>query len=59
MLKRQRFEDSRSDETELKSSKHQELYARDNEKEENLDKFKGKGEEEDIGYVLSFFIILS
>lgn len=44
MLKRQKFEDSESDETESSVSKHQQLNVYDNEEGQGLDKYKGKGE---------------
>ncbi len=51
VLKRQRFEDSKSDETEPRGSKRQPLDSRDDEEGEGLDKFEGEGEWEDIEYV--------
>ncbi len=51
MLNHQRFEDNRSDKTELRNSKCEWLYGFDNEEREGLDVFKAESEEEDIGYI--------
>ncbi len=56
VLKRQQFEHSGSDETELRGSKRQRLDLRDDEVGEGLDKFESEDEGEDIGYVLFPFI---
>ena len=56
VFKHQRFEDNGSNKIELRGSKHQRLDLRDDEEEEGLDKFEGKSEGEDIGYVLFLFI---
>ena len=55
-LKRQQFEDSRSDKTESRGSKRQRLDTYDNEEEENLDKFEGEGKGENTGYIPFPFI---
>ena len=56
MLKRQRFEDSKIDKIESKSSKHQQLDLRNNEEEEGLDKFEDEGEEKGIRYISLLFV---
>ncbi len=56
MLKRQRFEDSGSNEMEPRGFKRQRLDAHDNNEGEGLDEFEGEGEGEDIGYVPLPFI---
>ena len=58
VFKRQQFEGSGSEKTELRGSKHQQLYARNNEKRESLDKFENEGEGEVIRYVPLLFIAL-
>ncbi len=56
VLKRQRFEDSGSDVTELRGSKRQRLDVHDDEEGEGLDEIESEGEREDIGYVPLTFI---
>ena len=56
VLKRQQFEDSSSEKTEPRGLKCQRLYAHGNEEGEGLDKFKGKGKGNIIGYVLFPFV---
>ena len=56
VLKRQRFEDSRNNKMEPKSSKYQRLDLHDNKEEEGLDKFKGEDERENIKYVFFLFV---
>ena len=56
LLKRQRFEESGSDETEPKESKHQRLDEHDDEEGNNLD--KDEGEIEGARYILPPFIPL-
>ncbi len=58
MLKCQRFEDSRSDKTEPRGSKHQRLDLRDDEEGEGLDEFEDEGEGKDIEYILFPFVAL-
>ncbi len=56
VLKRQRFENSRSNMTEPRGSKRQRLDVRDDEEGEGLDEFESEGEKEDIGYILLPFV---
>ena len=56
VLKRQRFENSRSDKMELRGLKRQRLDLRNNEEEKSLDEFEGEGEGKGIGYVPFPFI---
>ncbi len=51
MLKRQRFEDSESEEKESRVSKRQRLGVHDNEEGQSLDEYESEGEGEDVGYV--------
>ncbi len=54
MLKRQQFEDSKSEETEPRVSKCQHVGIHDDEEEQSLDKYEG--EKEDVRYVPLPFI---
>ena len=56
ILKCQQFKHSRSDKTELRSSKCHQLYMRNDEEKKGLDKFESKSEGEDIRYILFPFI---
>ncbi len=49
VLKHQQFKDNESEEMGLRVSKRQCAGIYDNEKGQNLDKYEGKGEGEDIG----------
>ncbi len=49
VLKRQRFEDNKSEETEPRVSKRQRVGMHDDEKGLSLDKYEDEGE--DVGYV--------
>lgn len=59
MLQHQQFEDSESNKTQLRSSKYQQLYIRNDEEGESLDKFESEDRGKNIGYVLFFLIALS
>ena len=58
IFKNQQFEDSRSEKTELKGLKCQQLYMRTNEEGKSLDKFESEDEGKVIGYILFFFVAL-
>ncbi len=58
VLKRQRFEDSKSEETEPRVSKRQRIGMHDDEEGQSLDQYKGEGEREDIRYVPLPFVTL-
>ncbi len=51
MLKCQRFEDGESEKRKPRASKRQRLGVHDDEEGQSLDKYKGEGEGEDVGYV--------
>ena len=56
VLKRERFEDSKSDKTEPRGSKRPWLDTRNNEEGESLDKFENESEEKNTRYILFLFI---
>lgn len=57
-LKHQQFEDSKSEEIELRGSKCQRLYVHGNEEKKGLDKFKGEDEGQSIRDILFPFVVL-
>lgn len=56
VLKRQRFEDNKSEKSELKVSKCQCASEHDNKEEQSLDKYEGECKGKDIEYVPLPFI---
>ena len=59
MLKRQQFEDSKSNKIKPRDSKRQRLDLRDNEEEKSLNKFKSEDEKKNIKYIPFFLLLFS